>query len=65
MLELQQAFLLNGMLCVQAEEHLKATSNSIVKDMERPLHRKEAAANTTTSEVFNSDEDYEENDDGN
>ena len=53
------------MLCVQAEEHLKATSNSIVKDMEHPLHRKEAAANTTTSEVFDSGEDYEENDDGN
>ncbi|CAH3199016.1 unnamed protein product [Porites evermanni] len=51
--------------CVQAEEHLRATSNFIVKDMERPLHTKEAAANTTTSEVYDSGEDYEENDDGN
>ena len=28
--------------------------------MERPLHTKEAAANTTTSVVFDSGEDYEE-----
>ena len=33
--------------------------------MERPLHTKEAAANTTTSEVFDRGKDYEENDDGN
>ena len=29
------------------------------------MHTKEAAANTTTSEVFDSGEDHEENDDGN
>ena len=46
--------------CVQGEEHLRATPNFIVKDMERPLHTKEAAANTTTSAVFDSGEDYEE-----
>lgn len=28
--------------------------------MERPLHTKEAAANTTTSAVFDSGENYEE-----
>ena len=28
--------------------------------MEHPLHTKEAAANTTTSAVFDSGEDYEE-----
>lgn len=61
MLELQQAFLLNGMLHVfKVKNILRATSNFIVKDMERPLHTKEAAANTTTSAVFNSGEDYEE-----
>ena len=61
MLELQQAFLLTGMLHVfKVKNILRATSNFIVKDMERPLHTKEAAANTTTSAVFDSGEDYEE-----
>ena len=61
MLELQQAFLLNGMLHVfKVKNILRATSNFIVKDMECPLHTKEAAANTTTSAVFDSGEDYEE-----
>ena len=61
MLELQQAFLLNGMLHVfKVKNILRATSNFIVKDMEHPLHTKEAAANTTTSAVFDSGEDYEE-----